>query len=331
MNPINQKKVKMTDPILLSARHVKKYYPVKKGGKKALVKAVDDVSLDIIKGETFGVVGESGCGKSTLGKVLLRLEELTSGVVHYAGENLIDLNKPELKAFRKKAQIIYQDPYSALNPKKKIGAAIEEPMVIHRLGNQKFRKDRVNALLGKVGLRPEHRDRYPHEFSGGQRQRIIIARALAVGPEFILADEPVSALDVSIQAQVINLLMDLKQEGDLTFLFISHDLSVVEHICDRIAVMYLGRIVETSPVEEFFKTPFHPYSRALIDAVPVTDPSIDLYHTILEGDVPSPINPPSGCHFHPRCILRQDQCRKTLPALREVSPGRQVACHFPLV
>jgi len=320
----------MTDPILLSARNVKKYYPIKKKGKSALVKAVDDVSLDIIKGETFGVVGESGCGKSTLGKVLLRLEELTHGTVHYAGENLINLSKPGLKAFRKKAQIIYQDPFSALNPKKKIGAAIEEPLIIHGLGNQRFRRDKVLGLMDKVGLRPEHRDRYPHEFSGGQRQRIIIARALAVGPEFILADEPVSALDVSIQAQVINLLKDLKQDQDLTFLFISHDLSVVEHICDRLAVMYLGRIVETGPVEDFFKTPFHPYSRALIDAVPVTDPSIALHRTILEGDVPSPINPPSGCHFHPRCIFRQDRCKETTPTLRDLSPDRQVACHFPL-
>ena len=320
----------MPDPLLLSARNVKKYYPIKKKGKSALVKAVDDVSLDIIKGETFGVVGESGCGKSTLGKVLLRLEELTQGIVYYAGENLINLSKPGLKAFRKKAQIIYQDPFSALNPKKKIGAAIEEPLIIHGMGNQAFRRNKVLELMDKVGLRPEHRDRYPHEFSGGQRQRIIIARALAVGPEFILADEPVSALDVSIQAQVINLLKDLKQDEDLTFLFISHDLSVVEHICDRLAVMYLGRIVETGPVEDFFKTPFHPYSRALIDAVPVTDPSIALHRTILEGDVPSPINPPSGCHFHPRCIFRQDRCKETAPPLRDFSPDRQVACHFPL-
>ncbi len=320
----------MPDPILLSACNVKKYYPIKKRGKNALVKAVDDVSLDIIKGETFGVVGECGCGKSTLGKVLLRLEELTHGIVHYAGENLIDLNKHGLKAFRKKAQVIYQDPFSALNPKKKIGAAIEEPLRIHRMGNRVSRREKVLELLTKVGLRPEHQDRYPHEFSGGQRQRIIIARALAVGPEFILADEPVSALDVSIQAQVINLLKDLKQEENLTFLFISHDLSVVEHICDRLAVMYLGRIVETGPVADFFKTPFHPYSRALIDAVPVTDPSIALHHTILQGDVPSPINPPSGCHFHPRCIFRRDRCKEIAPPLKDLCLERQVACHFPL-
>lgn len=320
----------MTNPMLLSASHVKKYYPVTSRGKKALVKAVDDVSLEIFKGETFGVVGESGCGKSTLGKVLLRLEDLTDGIVTYGGENLINLSKPGLKAFRKKAQIIYQDPYSALNPKKKIGAAIEEPLNIHRMGTPQSRRQRVLELLDKVGLRPEHRDRYPHEFSGGQRQRIITARALAVGPEFILADEPVSALDVSIQAQVINLLMDLKQEENLTFLFISHDLSVVEHICDRLAVMYLGRIVETGPVDAFFAAPFHPYSRALIDAVPVTDPSVALFKTILEGDVPSPIHPPSGCHFHPRCIFCQDRCKKEMPKLRALSNGRQVACHFPL-
>jgi oligopeptide/dipeptide ABC transporter ATP-binding protein len=320
----------MTNPILLSACKVKKYYPIKSKGKKAIVKAVDNVSLDIFKGETFGVVGESGCGKSTLGKVLLRLEELTKGTVHYTGENLINLSKPGLKAFRKKAQIIYQDPYSALNPKKKIGSVIEEPLIIHKMGNHRERREKVLGLLDKVGLRPEHRDRYPHEFSGGQRQRIIIARALAVGPEFILADEPVSALDVSIQAQIINLLMDLKQAGDLTFLFISHDLSVVEHICDRLAVMYLGRIVETGPVDKFFTSPFHPYSRALIDVVPVTDPSVTLFHTILEGDVPSPINPPPGCHFHPRCIFRQDKCKKEVPELQEFSTGRWVACHYPL-
>lgn len=321
----------MTTPILLSARQVKKYYPVMSRGKKALVKAVDEVSLDIFKGETFGVVGESGCGKSTLGKVLLRLEDLTAGTVFYAGQNLIDLDKPGLKAFRKKAQIIYQDPYSALNPKKKIGSAIEEPLIIHRMGTPKERKQKVLGLLDKVGLRPEHMDRYPHEFSGGQRQRIITARALALDPEFILADEPVSALDVSIQAQVINLLMDLKKEGNLTFLFISHDLSVVEHICDRLAVMYLGRIVETGPVDAFYAAPFHPYSRALIAAVPVADPSIGLYDTILEGDVPSPITPPSGCHFHPRCVFRQDRCRTEAPKLRRLSPDRQVACHFPQI
>ncbi|RLB94334.1 MAG: hypothetical protein DRH26_01535 [Deltaproteobacteria bacterium] len=319
----------MTDSIILSARHVKKYYPLKSKGKKAVVKAVDDVSLDIFKGETFGVVGESGCGKSTLGNVLLRLEELTDGIVYYAGKNLINLNKSGLKAFRKKAQIIYQDPYSALNPKKKIESVLEEPLIIHRMGNRQERREKVLQLLDKVGLRPEHRDRYPHEFSGGQRQRIITARALATDPEFILADEPVSALDVSIQAQVINLLMDLKKDGDLTFLFISHDLSVIEHICDRLAVMYLGRIVETGSVDNFFRAPFHPYSRALIDAVPIADPSAGLSN-ILEGDVPSPINPPSGCCFHPRCVFRRDKCKKEAPKLQELSPGREVACHYPL-
>lgn len=319
----------MTGSIILSARNVKKYYPLKSKGKKAVVKAVDDVSLDIFKGETFGVVGESGCGKSTLGNVLLRLEELTDGIVCYAGENLINLNKSALKAFRKKAQIIYQDPYSALNPKKKIGSVLEEPLIIHRMGNRQERREKVLQLLDKVGLRPEHQDRYPHEFSGGQRQRIITARALATDPEFILADEPVSALDVSIQAQVINLLMDLKKDGDLTFLFISHDLSVIEHICDRLAVMYLGRIVETGSVDNFFRAPFHPYSRALIDAVPMADPSAGLSN-ILEGDVPSPINPPSGCYFHPRCVFRRGKCKKEIPKLQELFAGREVACHYPL-
>jgi oligopeptide/dipeptide ABC transporter ATP-binding protein len=320
----------MTDPIILSARNVKKYYPVKTLGKKGLVKAVDDVSLDIVRGETFGVVGESGCGKSTLGKVLLRLEDLTEGTVIFNGQDLSGLNRAGLKTFRKQAQVIYQDPYSALNPKKKIGAVIEEPFKIHRLFTKQERQKKVVALLEKVGLHPDHRDRYPHEFSGGQRQRIITARALSVSPEFILADEPVSALDVSIQAQVINLLMDLKKEESLTYLFISHDLGVVKHICDRLAVMYLGRIVETAAVEEFFSAPLHPYSRALIAAVPVVDPRIAL-SAILEGDVPSPINPPDGCHFHPRCSIAGDICRRKAPRFEEKLSGRFAACHFPLI
>ena len=316
--------------ILISARNLKKYYPVSTRGKKGVVKAVDDVSFDIFRGETFGVVGESGCGKSTLGKALLRLEEPTAGTVTYKGEDLTALDSAGLKAFRKQAQIIYQDPFSALNPKKKIRSVLEEPLVIHKLGDKAWRRNQVDALLTKVGLRPEAQDRFPHEFSGGQRQRIITARALSVSPEFILCDEPVSALDVSIQAQVINLLMELKTTESLNYLFISHDLSVVEHVCDRLAVMYLGRVVETAEKKAFFKAPFHPYSRALIDAVPLTDPRAGLNHTILQGDVPSPINPPPGCHFHPRCPGCQDLCRTTAPELTEREPGRWVACHYPL-
>jgi oligopeptide/dipeptide ABC transporter ATP-binding protein len=318
-------------PVLLSAEGVTKYYPVRHRGKSAVVKAVDGVSLDIFKGETFGVVGESGCGKSTLGRVLLCFENVTGGRVLYNGKNLVAFKRKELKDLRKRAQIIYQDPFSALNPKKKIGTLIEEPLIIHGMGDKWQRRARVAELLTKVGLQPAQGDRYPHEFSGGQRQRIITARALALDPEFILADEPVSALDVSIRAQIINLLMDLKQEANLTFLFISHDLSVVAHICDRLAVMYLGRIVELAPKGGFFKIQHHPYSKALIDAVPVMDPGIQAAGMILSGDVPSPINPPAGCHFHPRCPVKRPNCTTEIPQLRSLAPDRLVACHYPLM
>jgi oligopeptide/dipeptide ABC transporter ATP-binding protein len=318
-----------TPTILLSAHGVTKYYPVSSRRGAAVVRAVDGVSLEIFRGETFGIVGESGCGKSTLGRVLLRLEELTSGEVSYDGRNLTALDRAEIKRFRKKAQIIYQDPFSALNPKKRIGALIAEPLIIHKIGDKKARTRRVAELLEKVGLRPAYMDRYPHEFSGGQRQRIVIARALALGPTFILADEPVSALDVSIQAQIINLLMDLQEEADLTFLLISHSLPVVEYLCDRLAVMYLGRIVETAPKDAFFTVQCHPYAKALLEAVPVMDPAAAMDAAILPGEVPSPINPPSGCHFHPRCPRRKEKCRSISPALRPIAPDRQVACHYP--
>jgi oligopeptide/dipeptide ABC transporter ATP-binding protein len=318
-----------TPTILLSTHRVAKYYPVTIRRGAPVVRAVDGVSLEIFRGETFGIVGESGCGKSTLGRVLLRLEEATSGEVTYDGRNLASLDRAALKRFRKKAQIIYQDPFSALNPKKRIGALIEEPLIIHKIGDKKARARRVAELLDKVGLLPAHMDRYPHEFSGGQRQRIVIARALALGPAFILADEPVSALDVSIQAQIINLLMDLKEEGDLTFLLISHSLPMVEYLCDRLAVMYLGRIVETAPKDAFFAVQCHPYAKALLEAVPVMDPAAPTDGTILPGEVPSPINPPPGCHFHPRCPKRQEKCRSISPALRPIAPERRVACHYP--
>ncbi|MFH2129936.1 MAG: dipeptide ABC transporter ATP-binding protein [bacterium] len=314
---------------LLSARNVKKYYPLKTGAfsrKNILVKAVDDISLDIQKGEIFGLVGESGCGKSTLGRILLRFEELTSGTVMFQGENLGDFDRKKINGFRRQAQMIYQDPYSSLNPRKKIGSLIQEPLDIHRIGTLKERKEKVHWLLEKVGLQPDQARRYPHEFSGGQRQRIVVARALALNPLLLMADEPVSALDVSIQAQVINLLLDLREEFALTYLFISHDLSVVEHLSDRVAVMYLGKIVESADKDAFYAHPLHPYSRALLSAAPVPDLNGKKQRLILEGDVPSPINPPSGCAFHPRCPLRMPECDKSAPELKERAPGHRVAC-----
>lgn len=320
--------------VLLSGHDLKKYYPLKSSGfsrRAELVRAVDSVSLTVNKGEVFGVVGESGCGKSSLGRVLLRLEELDSGRVCFQGEELGNFHTSRLKQFRREAQIIYQDPYSALNPRKKIGALLQEPLDIHGVGDKKERRERTAYLLEKVGLLAEHAQRYPHQFSGGQRQRIVIARALALNPQLILADEPVSALDVSIQAQVINLLMDLRTEFELTYVFISHDLSVIEHICDKVAVMYLGRIVELSGKQEFYKQPKHPYSQALLSAAPVPNPEHTKKHIILQGDVPSPIRPPSGCPFHPRCPLRKAEWRECIterPSLREISPKRWIACHF---
>ncbi|MBU2643528.1 dipeptide ABC transporter ATP-binding protein [bacterium] len=314
---------------LLSARNVKKYYPLKTGAfsrKNILVKAVDDISLDIQKGEIFGLVGESGCGKSTLGRILLRFEELTSGTVMFQGENLGDFDRKKINGFRRQAQMIYQDPYSSLNPRKKIGSLIQEPLDIHRIGTLKERKEKVHWLLEKVGLQPDQARRYPHEFSGGQRQRIVVARALALNPLLLMADEPVSALDVSIQAQVINLLLDLREEFALTYLFISHDLSVVEHLSDRVAVMYLGKIVESADKDAFYSHPLHPYSRALLSAAPVPDLNGKKQRLILQGDVPSPINPPSGCAFHPRCPLRMPECDKSAPELKERAPGHRVAC-----
>jgi oligopeptide/dipeptide ABC transporter ATP-binding protein len=315
---------------LLSARNVKKQYPQKSSGfsKKAdVVKAVDDVSLEIKTGEIFGLVGESGCGKSTLGRILLRFEELTSGSVHFQGENLVDFDRRQLNRFRRQAQMIYQDPYSSLNPRKKIGSLIQEPLDIHNIGTTKERKEKVLWLLEKVGLQPDQARRYPHEFSGGQRQRIVVARALALNPQLLVADEPVSALDVSIQAQVINLLLDLREEFKLTYLFISHDLRVVEHVSDRVAVMYLGKIVELADKDEFYTRPYHPYSRALLSAAPVPDLDAKQQRMILQGDVPSPINPPSGCTFHPRCPLRMPECDQIPPELKERTPGHWVACH----
>jgi len=317
--------------ILLQAIDLTKHYTAQDtgfGSSKGKVRAVEGVSLSVKKGEVFGLVGESGCGKSSLGRVLLRLENATSGKVFFKGRDLMSLNKAELKKFRRQAQIIYQDPYSALNPRQKVGDIIAEPMNIHGMGDSLERQERVRWLLEVVGLHPDQAKHYPHEFSGGQRQRIVIARALALQPILLLADEPVSALDVSIQAQVINLLEKLRSQFELTYVFISHDLSVVEHICSRVAVMYLGRLVELSNRNEFYTNPLHPYSKALLSAVPTTDPSFRRHRIILKGDVPSPINPPTGCPFHPRCPEIQEICLKERPELKNVGANHWVACHL---
>ncbi len=318
--------------VICEARNLVKHYPVRSSGfgaRTGVVRAVDGVSFRIARREVFALVGESGCGKSTLGRLLLRIEEPTSGEVFFEGKDLGACDRNWIFRFRRRAQIIYQDPYSALNPRKKIGRLIEEPLVIHKIGPAAERRERVAWLLERVGLRPEHAERYPHEFSGGQRQRIVIARALALNPVFLVADEPVSALDVSIQAQVINLLEELQEDLELTYLFISHDLSVVEHMAHRIGVMYLGRLVEIGPKKAFFQEPIHPYSQALLSAAPVPDPRAarEKRRILLEGDVPSPIRPPSGCPFHPRCPERQDVCSREIPPLKEVASGRRVACH----
>lgn len=318
--------------LLLEAKNLKKYFPVKKGmlgRSKSFVKAVDDVSLQVYKGETLGIVGESGCGKSTTGRLLIRLLDATEGEVYYKNKNILDLSRKNFRQLRKDFQIIFQDPYSSLNPRLTIGDIIEEPLVNFNLhDNAIARRKRVAELLEVVGLPKNAIHRFPHEFSGGQRQRIGIARALAVNPELIIADEPVSALDVSIQSQVLNLLKDIQKEFDLTYIFISHDLSVVDHFCDRIAVMYLGKIVEISDKKEFYKKSYHPYSNALLSAIPKTNPSVKKERIILSGDVPSPSNPPTGCAFHPRCPHAMDICREVNPQFTEMEDVRVVACHL---
>jgi len=288
---------------------------------------VDDVSFDIYPGETLGLVGESGCGKSTTGRAILRLIEPTAGEVFFDGKNVTGLDKRALRHLRKEMQIIFQDPYASLNPRMTVGSIVGEALVIHKLAaTKREREERVVKILETVGLSPDHLRRYPHEFSGGQRQRIGIARSLAVNPKFIVADEPVSALDVSIQAQIINLLEDLQKQFGLTYLFIAHDLSVVEHISTRVAVMYLGKIVELAPAKELYTNPKHPYTEALLSAVPIPDPTVKRKRILLEGDVPSPIKPPSGCRFHTRCPIRVPACSEHEQVLKEISPGHWVAC-----
>jgi oligopeptide/dipeptide ABC transporter ATP-binding protein len=316
---------------LVELREVAKHFPIAGGvflRQTASVKAVDGVSLDIRQGETLGLVGESGCGKSTMGRLILRLEEPTSGDVLFCGESILGYGKEKLRALRRQMQIIFQDPFSSLNPRKNVAHIVGEPLFVHGLTKRRQREAQVLELLRVVGLKREHMRRYPHQFSGGQRQRIGVARALALKPQLIICDEAVSALDVSIQAQIINLLQDLQEEFGLTYLFISHDLSVVEHISDRVAVMYLGKLVELADSGSLYRTPLHPYTQALLSAAPVPNPRLKSKRTVLPGDVPSPIDPPSGCRFHTRCIFAKDICSRETPQLNEVQEKHFVACLF---
>ena len=322
----------MNNDNLLTLEGIKKYFVMGGGflrGEPSFLKAVDGVDLSVKRGETFGLVGESGCGKTTLGRCILRLEEPTEGRVLFEGRDIMGYGRRELSMLRRDMQIIFQDPYSSLNPRKKVRRIIGEAFTVHKMLTKGERRNRVEELANLVGIRPEQIDRFPHEFSGGQRQRICVARALALNPKLIIADEPVSALDVSIQAQILNLLVELQKRFSLTYLFISHDLSVVRHICDRVAVMYLGRIVELTDSAELFVRPLHPYTQALLSAVPATNPDKKSTRIHLEGEVPSQIDPPKGCAFHPRCMSKGEICAREVPALVEVESGHFVACHEP--
>ncbi|MGA9769082.1 MAG: dipeptide ABC transporter ATP-binding protein [Blastocatellia bacterium] len=319
----------MNNGNLVEIKNLKKHFPTGEGlfgAGNDTVKAVDDVSFTIRRGETFGLVGESGCGKSTTGRCVLRLIEPTSGEVRFDGRDLLSLDSKELRRLRREMQIIFQDPYSSLNPRMQVGEIIAEPLHIHGVGNRQMRRARVDELLGLVGLMSEHAARYPHEFSGGQRQRIGIARALALNPKFIVCDEPVSALDVSVQAQVVNLLQDLQERLGLTYLFISHGLSVVEHISTRVGIMYLGKLVEVAASEEIFHNPLHPYTKALLSAIPVPDPDARRERVALTDEIPTAISPPSGCRFRTRCPMAEPRCAENEPQLVEVGPGHFVAC-----
>ena len=316
---------------LLEVKNLVKHFPVRGGvfsRVRNYVKAVDGISFDVKPGETLGLVGESGCGKSTAGRSILRLIEPTSGEINFEGENICELSNEELRKRRRQMQIIFQDPYASLNPRMTIGSIVGEPLTIHKVAKGQERKDRVEQLLHRGGLRPEHIRRYPHEFSGGQRQRIGLARALALNPKLIIGDEPVSALDVSIQAQVINLLEDLQNDLGIAYVMIAHDLAVVQHVSDRIAVLYLGKFVELAEADELVSSPKHPYTEALLSAVPVPDPTVKTERILLKGDVPSPVDPPSGCRFHTRCPYKEDLCDQEDPPMLEMSPGHTVACHF---
>ncbi len=329
--------------VLLEVRGLTKHFPVRKKAfrhRKGVVKAVDGIDMRILEGETLGLVGESGCGKTTAGRSILRLVEPTKGEIVFHSRrtaqdpggtpraiDVVKASRRQMKALRRDMQIIFQDPYSSLDPRMTVGGIVGEPLIVHRLGRARARENRVRDVLAAVGLKPEHMKRYPHEFSGGQRQRIGIARALVLEPQLVVCDEPVSALDVSIQAQVLNLLEDLQHEFGLTYLFIAHNLSVVKHISNRVAVMYLGRIVELASTERLFAEPKHPYTEALVSAVPVPDPGYTVERLILEGDVPSPVSPPTGCHFHPRCRYAVDVCKSEAPVYRDVGGEHFIACH----
>ncbi|MBO1002366.1 ABC transporter ATP-binding protein [Pseudogracilibacillus auburnensis] len=318
---------------LLDIQGLKKYFPVKGplgnlGGKKGMVKAVNNVSFQLFEGETYGLVGESGCGKSTTGRTILRLIEPTEGKAMYKNKDLFQLSGKESRKMRQELQMVFQDPYSSLNPRKRIGQSLEEPLAIHQIGNKRDRTDLVMDVLEKVGMRIDHYYRYPHELSGGQRQRIGLARALIVNPKIIIADEPVSALDVSIQSQVINLLQELQEEMKLTYLFIAHDISVVRHISDRIGVMYLGNLVEEARTDELIESALHPYTQALLSAVPLPNPKMKKERVVLKGELPSPLHPPSGCVFHTRCPFAMDVCKQKVPVMEARSKDHQVACHL---